>query len=93
MYWVYILASKRNGRSISASPITWRRDSSSSRLGLGSKFVEQYGVYRLVYVENYSRAEEAIVREKQMKKWNRAWKIRLIERENLEWRDLADVLV
>ncbi|PWF79327.1 excinuclease ABC subunit C, partial [Kocuria rosea] len=52
-----------------------------------------YGVYRLVYVEAYERAEEAIAREKQLKKWKRDWKIELIERENLEWRDLSDLLV
>lgn len=93
MYWVYILASKRNGTLYIGVTNNVAARLEQHRLGLGSKFVEQYGVYRLVYVENYSRAEEAIVREKQMKKWNRAWKIRLIERENPEWRDLADVLV
>lgn len=54
--------------------------------------MKRYRVYRLVYVETYSRAEEAIQREKQMKKWNRAWKIRLIEQDNPEWRDLTDML-
>ena len=59
----------------------------------GSLFVKKYGVYRLVYVEAYDRAEEAIAREKQLKRWKREWKIELIERENLEWRDLSDLLV
>jgi putative endonuclease len=63
------------------------------RNGLGSEFVKAYGVYRLVYVESYDRAEEAIAREKQLKRWKRDWKIALIERENLEWRDLSDLLV
>ena len=49
--------------------------------------------YRLVYVEAYDRREEAISREKQLKRWKRDWKIELIERENLEWRDLSDLLV
>ena len=62
------------------------------RSGHGSEFVKQYGVHRLVYVETYSRAEDAIQREKQMKKWNRAWKIRLIEQDNPEWKDLSDML-
>lgn len=52
-----------------------------------------HGVYRLVYVEAYERADEAISREKQLKKWKRDRKIELIERENLEWRDLSDVMV
>ena len=93
MYWVYILASKRNGTLYIGVTNNVAARLEQHRLGLGSKFVEQYGVYRLVYVENYSKTEEAIPREKQMKKWNRAWKIRLIERENPEWRDLAEVLV
>jgi len=62
------------------------------RNGKGSLFVKKYGVYRLVYVESYDRAEDAIAREKQLKRWKRDWKIELIERENLEWRDLSDLL-
>ena len=50
-------------------------------------------MYRLVYTEAYERAEEAIAREKQLKRWKRDWKIELIERDNLEWRDLSDLLV
>jgi putative endonuclease len=62
------------------------------RDGKGSKFVKQYGVLRLVYVESFERADEAIAREKQLKKWNRDWKIRLIETDNPEWRDLSDLI-
>jgi putative endonuclease len=63
------------------------------RLGHGSEFVRKYGVNRLVYVEGYETAVEAIRREKQLKKWNRDWKIQLIEQDNLEWRDLSDLIV
>ena len=49
-------------------------------------------MYRLVYVEAFERAIEAIAREKQLKRWKRDWKIELIERENLEWRDLSDLI-
>jgi putative endonuclease len=63
------------------------------RSGKGSEFVKKYGVHRLVYVESYERAEDAIAREKQLKRWKRDWKIELIERENLEWRDLGDLLI
>ena len=52
-----------------------------------------FALYRLVYVEAYERVEEAIAREKQLKRWKRDWKIELIERDNLEWRDLSDLLV
>jgi putative endonuclease len=63
------------------------------RNGRGSEFVKTYGVHRLVYIESYERADEAIVLEKQLKRWKRNWKIELIERDNLEWRDLSDLLV
>jgi putative endonuclease len=62
------------------------------RLGSGSLFVRQYRVTRLVHVETFGDPESAIRREKQLKKWNRDWKIRLIEEDNLEWRDLTDFL-
>jgi len=54
--------------------------------------VRKYAVLRLVYVESHETAIEAIAREKQLKKWKREWKIQLIEKENLEWRDLSDLL-
>jgi hypothetical protein len=54
---------------------------------------QTYGVHRLVYVEAFERPDEAIAREKQLKRWKRDWKIELIERENLEWRDLSDLIV
>jgi putative endonuclease len=66
---------------------------SEHRSGQGSSFVKTCGVYRLVYVESYERPDEAIAREKQLKRWKRDWKIELIERENLEGRDLSDLLV
>ena len=63
------------------------------RLGLGSEFVKKYAVHHLVYVEPYENAEDAIRREKQLKKWNRDWKIRLIEEDNLEWHDFSHLIV
>ena len=63
------------------------------RNGDGSSFVKRYGVFRLVYVESYERAEEAIAREKQLKRCKRDWKIELIERDNFEWQDLSDLIV
>ena len=62
------------------------------RAGKGSEFVKQYGIYRLVYVENYGRPDEAIAREKQLKRWKRDWKIRLIEQDNLDWSDLSHLV-
>jgi putative endonuclease len=58
----------------------------------GSRFVKRYNLMRLVYAEQYERIDEAIAREKAVKKWLRAWKIELIEKTNPDWLDLYDVL-
>jgi putative endonuclease len=92
-YYVYILASKQYGTLYIGITNDLRRRMEEHRLGMGSKFVRQYRVLRLVYVETYDDPESAIRREKQLKKWNRDWKIRLIEEENLEWRDLTHLIV
>ena len=89
MYSVYILASRRNGTLYIGVTNSLRTRLEQHRSGEGSEFVKQYGVYRLVYVENYERPDEAIAREKQLKRWKRDWKIRLIERDNLDWSDLS----
>jgi len=57
-------------------------------MGFADGFTEKYRVHRLVYFESYGDVEAAIRREKQLKKWNRAWKIRLIEEKNPNWDDL-----
>ena len=93
MYYVYILASRRHGTLYIGVTNSVQKRLEEHRTGRGSKFVKTYSIFRLVYVEAYRRAEEAITREKQLKRWKRDWKIALIERENLEWRDLSDLLV
>jgi putative endonuclease len=93
MYYAYILASRRHGTLHIGVTNSLPKRLEEHRNGKGSKFVKDYGVYRLVYVEAYERAEEPIAREKQLKRWKRDWKIELIERENLEWRDLSNLLV
>ncbi len=55
----------------------------------GSHFADRYGLRMLVYMEMFERPMEAIRREKQLKKWNRKWKIELIEKQNKEWEDLS----
>lgn len=85
---VYILASQRNGTlytGVTGDLIkrTWEHKSN-----FVAGFTEKYGVHLLVYYELHAVMISAITREKQIKKWNRAWKIRLIESENAEWRDL-----
>jgi putative endonuclease len=93
MYYVYMLASRRHGTLYIGVTNSLQKRLAEHREGKGSVFVRTYGVHRLVYVESFGRAEEAIAREKQLKRWKRDWKIELIERENLEWRDLSDLLV
>jgi putative endonuclease len=90
-YYVYILASRRHGTLYigMTNDVHFRHE--QHRLGEGSAFVRKHKVFRLVYVELYERAEEAIQREKQLKKWNRDWKIQLIEKENLYWQDLSNL--
>jgi putative endonuclease len=93
MYYVYILASRRYGTLYIGVTNSLSARLKQHRNGEGSEFVKTYGVHRLVYVETYERADEAISREKQLKRWKRDWKIELIEQDNLEWRDLSDLLV
>ena len=60
--------------------------------GLVDGFTKKYGVHRLVYYEVTEDGEAALLRERQMKKWNRVWKLRLIEEYNPQWMDLYDSL-
>ena len=92
MYHVYILASRRHGTLYIGVTNSLQKRLAEHREGERSSFVKAYRVYRLVYVESYERPDEAISREKQLKRWKRD-KIELIERDNPEWRDLSDLLV
>ena len=56
-------------------------------------FTEKYGVHDLVYFEQHTDIEQAIFREKRMKKWNRYWKIKLINKTNLNWDDLYEQII
>ncbi|HLY58528.1 MAG TPA: GIY-YIG nuclease family protein [Stellaceae bacterium] len=91
--WVYILASKRNGTLYVGvtSDLAQRITQHRSRQVEG--FTQKYDVTVLVYVERHELMLDAIQREKQVKKWNRAWKIRLIEEQNPQWRNLFDDLI
>jgi putative endonuclease len=89
-YCVYILASKRNGTLYIGVTNDLLRRVREHRLGLIAGFTKQHGVHRLVYFEQTSSISAAITREKQLKKWNRRWKLRLIEESNPYWRDLYE---
>jgi putative endonuclease len=89
---VYILASKPYGTlyvGVTGS-ITARIE--AHRTGSVEGFTKDYGVTTLVYFELHADMYEAIQREKRLKKWNRAWKIRLIEEMNPDWKDLSSQL-
>jgi putative endonuclease len=86
---VYIVASHRNGTLYTGVTSSLMQRIYQHREGLLGGFTRDYGVKRLVWFEQHSTMEHAITREKRIKKWNRAWKIRLIEESNPDWRDLA----
>jgi len=85
----YLLASHRNGTLYIGVTSNLLQRLCQHREGLIEGFSSDYGVHRLVWFEQHATMEHAIVREKRIKKWNRAWKIVLIEKANPEWRDLA----
>ncbi|HEX7775531.1 MAG TPA: GIY-YIG nuclease family protein [Parvibaculum sp.] len=87
-YFVYILASRKNGTLYIGVTNDVARRVWEHRQGHGSKFVTKYRVHRLVHIETSEEIEKAIQREKTLKEWPRAWKIRLIESVNPEWNDL-----
>ena len=87
-YFVYITASQKNGTLYIGVTNNLGERAQAHREGTGSKFTTKYHVHRLVCYEPFDRIDEAIAREKQLKKWNRQWKIDLIEEMNPEWKDL-----
>ena len=88
--WVYILASRKHGTLYIGVTKDIARRISEHRAGRGSGFVKQYKVTRLVFAEPHEEIQRAIQREKTMKEWPRAWKIRLIESVNPDWKDLYE---
>ncbi len=92
-YYVYILASKRNGTLYIGMTNDLIRRVNEHKNDLIEGFTKKYGVHKLVYFEQTSDIESAIQREKRLKKWNRQWKLDLIEKENPEWKDLYDGLL
>ena len=87
-FWVYILASQRNGtlyvgHTDDLAHRIWQHRESQT-----PGFTSKYGVTMLVWMEPHRTREDAKLRERQLKKWNRAWKLRLIEEFNPDWKDL-----
>lgn len=88
-YFVYILASGRNGTLYVGVTNDLARRMAEHKSKLVPGFTRQYGVDRLVYVEEFASILEARERERSLKRWRRAWKLDLIEKVNPSWRDLS----
>ena len=88
MYAVYILASQRNGTLYIGVTNDLPRRVEQHGLATADSFTRRYGVTILVHVEWFDDIRDAIAREKQLKRWKRAWKIRLIEAGNPNWEEL-----
>jgi putative endonuclease len=91
-YWVYIMASGRNGTLYIGVTNDLARRVGEHRKGLAEGFTKKYGVKMLVYSEIFDDIQTAIARETRLKKWKRRWKLELIEKHNPDWRDLAETL-
>jgi len=89
-YYVYLLASKRNGTLYLGVTNDLVRRVYEHKNKIFRGFSSKYGVVRLVWFETYDDPANAIAREKERKKWRRAWKLRLIEQSNPQWLDLYD---
>ena len=90
---VYVLASKRNGTLYVGVTTDLVKRVYEHKNDLADGFTKKYQVHMLVYFETHEDISTAITREKQIKKWNRTWKIELIEQQNPEWQDLYDGLL
>ena len=92
-YYVYILASQRNGTLYVGVTSDLTRRVYEHKSGAVDGFTKKYHVHNLVHFETTPDIEGAITREKQIKRWKRSWKVELIEKENPEWKDLYPGLV
>ena len=87
-FYVYILASRPNGTIYTGSTDSLVKRVWQHRNGLVAGFTRQHAVKMLVWYEEHESRAAALLRERQLKKWNRGWKLALIEKANPRWRDL-----
>ena len=90
IYYIYIIASKENGTLYIGVTNNLAKRVWEHKSKVISGFTAKYNINKLVYYESYTQIEDAIIREKVLKKWNRQWKINLIEKENSQWLDLSE---
>ncbi len=88
-YYVYILASRRNGRLYVGVTNDLTRRIQEHKQGISDGFTKKYKIHNLVYYESTGHVESALDREKQLKNWTRKWKLDLIEKNNPDWQDLS----
>ena len=91
--WVYMMTNRRDGTLYVGVTADIARRTFEHRSGTGSSFTRRYKLTRLVYAERHEEILSAIQREKNIKDWPRAWKIRLIQGQNPDWEDLYDPFV
>ena len=87
-FYVYMLASKRNGTLYVGMTDDIVKRVWQHRNGLVGGFTKEYGVKMLVWYEIHETRASSLTRERQIKKWNRSWKLEMIETDNPAWRDL-----
>ena len=92
-FFVYMLASRQNGTLYVGMTDNLARRVWEHQSGAVAGFTKRYGVKTLVWYELHESRETAFQRERQLKKWNCAWKIELVERANPQWSDLKGDLV
>jgi putative endonuclease len=90
--WVYIMSNGPHGTLYIGVTADLAAHVTAHREGRGSAFCRKHGLKTLVYVEHYGSIEDAIWREKAMKRWKRQWKLRLVRRQNPDWRDLFELI-
>jgi len=91
--WVYFVTNRRNGILYTGVTSNLPRRAFEHREGLINGFTERYGLKKLIYFERFDDIRYAIQREKSIKHWPRAWKVRLIHSLNPEWDDLYETLI
>ena len=91
-YYVYILANKKNGTIYTGVTNNLIRRIQEHKEKIIKGFTEKYNIDKLVFYEIYASPGSAIYREKCIKKWNREWKLNLIEKDNPDWKDLFETL-
>ncbi len=92
-YWVYILTSKRNGTLYVGLTSDLSRRIYEYKEKLIEGFTKKYNITQLVYAEEFQNINDAIHKEKCIKKWNRSWKLKLIEEQNPDWKDLYEYIL